>query len=134
MFEWKKKFILYFLFACQVSSVFSYFPHFLPYTNEFVTNKKMAYKKIADTNLCYGEGTRYLLNYLTENKEAVYLPDKIMSGKIVIEVNEMLNLSIATMYRYDWVHSLKPVTHIHSQYLVFNVSQNVADSLQKLHH
>jgi hypothetical protein len=121
------------LLVYQSISVGLYFPHFLPYTNEFITNKKMAYKKIADTNLCYGEGTKYLLNYLRENKDAVYLPDKIMPGKIVIEINEMLNLNIATMYKYDWVRSLKPVTHIQSQYMVFDISPAIADSLRKLH-
>jgi len=93
----------------------------------------MAYKKIADTNLCYGEGKKYLQEYLRKNPGAVYLPDKPIAGKIVMEVNEMLNKDIATMHQYDWVLPLKPIDHIHSQYLVFNVSPAFADSLRKLH-
>ncbi|MES1217523.1 MAG: glycosyltransferase family 39 protein [Bacteroidota bacterium] len=122
------------LLIWQGISVGLYFPHFLPYTNEFITNKKMAYKKIADTNLCYGEGAGFLLKYLRENKTAVYLPDKIIAGKIVVDVNRLVNLNIATMHKYDWLRSLEPVSHIHSQYLVFDVSPALADSLQKLHH
>lgn len=121
------------LLAYQCISVGLYFPHFLPYTNEFITNKKMAYKKIADSNLCYGEGRKYLLNYLRKNKEAIYLPDKIIPGKIVVDINKITIMNMATMHKYDWLRSLDPVTHIHSQYLVFEVSPHQADSLRKLY-
>lgn len=41
----RKQLFLYLLIAYQVISVFNYFPHFLPYTNEFISDKKLAYKK-----------------------------------------------------------------------------------------
>jgi hypothetical protein len=129
LFEWKKQFILYLLIAWQAVSVFNYFPHFLPYTNEFIWNKKMAYKKIADSNLCYGEGRKFLEKYLVKNKDAIVLPEKPVAGKIVMEVNEMLNKDIRTMGKYDWVNKLTPVDHIHSQYLVFDVKQSFIDSM-----
>ena len=59
------------------------------------------------------------------------MPDKPVAGKVVLEVNEMLNLNIATVHKYDWARNLIPVDHIHSQYLVFNISTQMADSLQK---
>jgi len=119
------------LIVYQFISVGLYFPHFLPYTNELITDKKMVYKKIADTNLCYGEGGKYLLQYLQKHPEAKYLPPAISPGTIVMEVNEMLNLNIATMGKYDWVRGLTPSGHIQSQYLVFDISPATADSLQK---
>jgi hypothetical protein len=121
----------YVLVAYQFISVGLYFPHFLPYTNEFIPNKKMAYKKIGDTNICYGEGQQFLLQYLFKNPDAKYLPGTIQPGKIVMEVNEMQDLDIKTMGKYDWVRPLTPVDHIHSQYLVFEISTATADSLQK---
>jgi hypothetical protein len=130
--EGHKKWILFLLGGCQFVSVAFYFPHFLPYTNEFIYDKKLAYKKIADSNLCYGEGAKFLEKYLRENNDAVYLPDKPMAGKIVMEVNEMLNMKIASIGKYDWPSDLKPVSHIHSQYLVYEVSKKEADSLSKL--
>ena len=129
----KEKYLSYTLITWQIISVAIYFPHFLPYTNEFILNKKMAYKKIADTNLCYGEGKKFLAEYFAKNPDAKYLPEKIEAGKIVMEVNEMLNLNIKTMGKFDWVKSLTPADHIHSQYLVFNVSEDTADSLQKIY-
>lgn len=134
IFESKKQFILYLMLIYTTISVCNYFPHFLPYTNEFIMNKKLAYRKIADTNLCYGEGKNYLEKYLTENPEAILLPEKPISGKIVMEVNEMLNMNIRTVGKYDWIHELIPVDHIHSQYLIFEVTGTKADSLQKIRH
>ena len=131
--EGRKQIILYSLVAWQCISAFRYFPHFLPYTNEFILNKKMAYKKIADTNLCYGEGDKYLKKYLADNRDAIFQPDKPVAGKIVLEVNELLNLNMRSLHKYDWAASLSPVTHIHSEYLVFQITKEQADSLQKVY-
>ena len=129
--EWRKQYLLFALMAFQVFSVMSFFPHFLPYTNEFITNKKMAYKKIADTNLCYGEGQKFLFNYLSENKNVILSPVKPIAGKIVLDVNDLLHVNPGTIGRYDWLRSLTPVDHIHSQYLVFDVKQSFIDSLKQ---
>ena len=123
-----------FLLTYQAISVFLNFPHFLPYTNEFILNKKMAYKKLADTNLCYGEGQVFLNDYLIKNPDAIILPDKPVEGKVVMEVNELLDLNIATMHKYDWVKQLRPVSHIHSQYLIFDIDKHTADSLKTLYY
>jgi hypothetical protein len=115
----------------QSVSVALYFPHFLPYTNEFIPDKKLAYQKLADTNICYGEGLVYLKEYLKDHKEAVYLPEKIERGTIVMEINEMLDLNIASVGKYNWARDLEPADHIHSQYLVFHISADMAETLQK---
>jgi hypothetical protein len=133
LFEGKKQFILYIFLAYQLVSVFRYFPHFLPYTNEFISNKKLAYKKIADTNLCYGEGDKYLKKYLSNHKDAIFQPDKPVAGTVVMEVNEILNFHMRSLHKYDWVRSLDPAAHIHSEYLVFRVTEQQADSLRKIY-
>ena len=125
-------FLRYFLYGClvfQSISVGTYFPHFLPYTNEWIIDKKKAYQKLADTNICYGEGDQYLQAYLSKHPEALYLPERITTGTVVMEVNEMLDLNSATIGKYSWVRKLEPVGHIHSQYLIFHVSQAAKDSL-----
>jgi hypothetical protein len=125
------KYCVYMLIFLQFMSVAVWFPHFLPYTNELIPDKKMAYTKIADTNLCYGEGEKFLLAYMKQHPQAKYLPVSITPGVVIMEVNEMLNLNIATMGKFDWVRGLKPVDHIHCQYLVFEVTAAMADSLKK---
>ena len=108
----------------ELVSVASYFPHFLPYTNEFIRDKKNAWKKIADTNLCYREGGYYLHAYLASHKNAVYEPARPVSGLVVVEVNDYLGVQENSRYgRYDWLRGLEPVDHIHSQYLIFDVPE-----------
>lgn len=87
------------MLAWQAVAVLRYFPHFLPFTKEFIWNKKLAHKKIADTNLCYTEGGKFLKAYLANHPDAIYMPEKPMAGKLVFEINEMLNLNIATVHK-----------------------------------
>jgi hypothetical protein len=126
----KWRWIIFISVGYQAISVFSYFPHFLPYTNEFILNKKMAYKKIADSNLCYGEGGKFLKQYLVTHPGVIYLPRKPTLGTAILEVNEMLNLDIASVHKYDWARHLTPIDHIHSQYLIFNVKKESLDSIR----
>lgn len=128
-----KQYFLCFLVVFQCISVFRYFPHFLPYTNEFIIDKKFAYRKIADTNICYGEGTNFLRRYMAKHPDVVYMPEKPIAGKVILEVNEMLNLNIATVHKYDWANALVPIDHIHSQYLIFYLSKNLTDSILRKH-
>jgi hypothetical protein len=123
--------LAYALIGYECISVGLYFPHFLPYTNEFIPDKKMAYTKLADTNICYGEGGWYLQRYLALHPGAIYHPERITPGAIVMEINDMLDISTGTAGRYAWTLPLTPVDHIHSQYLVYQVSAAQADSLRK---
>lgn len=117
----------------QALSVGLYFPHFLPYTNELIPDKKMAYTRIADTNLCYGEGKKFLREYQQQHPEATYLPKAITPGIVILEVNEMLDHNIRTAGTYRWARSLTPAGHIHSQYLIFDISPATADSLKRIY-
>ena len=130
----RKIYFGYLLILYQLISIAFYFPHFLPYTNELITNKKLAYRKIADTNLCYGEGKKFLRQYLGKNKDAKFQPDSIEAGKIIIEVNEILNLNVNTIGKYDWIRPFEPANHIHSQYLIYEISNQLADSLKKMYY
>ena len=116
------KWIICVLLVWQFISVALYFPHFLPYTNEFILNKKNAYKKIADTNLSYREGRKWLDQYLDQHKTAVYEPDSPRSGTVIVDVNNYLGLQDDSIEgRYDWLKQYEPVGHIHSQYLIFEI-------------
>jgi len=121
----------YALLTYECISVGLRFPHFLPYTNEWITDKKMAYTKLADTNLCYGEGKPFLQSYLRQHPDAVFQPDSIMPGLVVMEINDVMDLAIGTQGKYVWVAPLVPVDHIHSQYLVYDISPATADSLMQ---
>ena len=116
--------ILVMLIIWQSISVGSYFPHFLPYTNELIPDKKNAYKKIADTNLCYREGQLYLNKYLAAHKDAVFGPASPVLGTVIIEVNDYLGIQDDSKPdTYKWLQGIEPSGHIHSQYLIFVVTK-----------
>ncbi len=125
----KLPYLLIPLCAFQVVSVMSYFPHFLPYTNEFILNKMNAYKYIADSNLYYGEGRFWLTKYMESHPGSVFKPTKPKAGLIILSVNDYID--VWNTHEYDWLNKLQkqPVDHIHSQYLIFTVSQT---DLQRL--
>ena len=116
------KWIMSLLLIWQFISVALYFPHFLPYTNEFILDKKNAYKKIADTNLSYREGRNWLDQYLEQHKSAIYEPDSPRSGTVIVDVNNFLGLQDDSVRgKYDWLKPYEAVGHIHSQYLIFEI-------------
>ena len=133
----RKQWIIFSLLAYQLISVGLYFPHFLPYTNEFILDKKMVYKKMADTNLCFDEGTNFLRSYLKKNKNVIVAPDSIVSGKIVVDANRMLGLNFGEQmenrFQFIWMKDLIPVDHIHSQFLIYDVTPKMADSLRNIY-
>jgi 4-amino-4-deoxy-L-arabinose transferase-like glycosyltransferase len=133
----QKKWIIYLLIAYQLISVASYFPHFLPYTNEFLLNKKMVYKTLGDTNIGYREGGKFLQSYLRKNPAAIFAPDSIIAGKIVLDANRVLALNTNRgeyTYQFIWAKDLVPVDHIHSQYLIYDITPRTADSLKKIYY
>ncbi|MBP6432460.1 MAG: glycosyltransferase family 39 protein [Ferruginibacter sp.] len=109
------------LLAWQLISVAKYFPHFIPYTNEFIWNKTNAYKVFGDANLFYQEGHCLVKNYLQKNADIQYEPTQPVKGKVLVSIE----------HYYDWWHlgkmkwltelKLEPVGNFDSQFLLFDV-------------
>jgi len=109
------------LFAWQSVSVLRYCPHFLPYTNELILNKKNAYKIFGDGNLYLQEGREMALEYVEQHPGMYFEPTQPVKGKVLLSIDRY----------YDWWRKgdlqwfrslhLKPVDHFHSQYLIFEV-------------
>ena len=102
----------------------------------FYGKKKMVYKTLADTNIGYGEGRKFLQAYLEKNPAAILAPDSIVPGKIVLDANRVLGLNTNLgeyAYQFIWAKDLIPVDHIHSQYLIYVITPKMADSLKSVY-
>lgn len=106
-------------------SVFSYYPHYLSYFNEFVWDRKTSYKYLADSNLDWGQNLNYLDQYLANHPDANYEPSGVMSGqKIIVTVNDLVGVH-ADSEEYKWLReNFEPVGTIAYSYLIYNVSSN----------
>lgn len=128
------------LLCYQTISVLSYFPHYIPYFNELVWDRKQAYRILADSNIDWGQDRKYLERYLKQHPDAFVektewrmkrlrerfernhlkpqFPD---SGKIIVSVNNLVG--IHDPERYRWLReNYKPVDHIGYSYLIFEIS------------
>ncbi len=123
-FSFKQKAAGFLLATYLVVSVLSYYPYYLSYFNEFVWDRRYAYKFLADSNLDWNQGEYYLQAYLTEHPNAVYWPRQPMSGVIIVPANFMAGLS---KKRDPVLYSLlrnnfQPTETIAYEYLVFDIS------------
>lgn len=116
-----KKIALTVLIVWQTVSVFNYFPHFLPYTNEFILNKTKVYKYFGDGNAFRHEGRGFMNAYLKQNPQVQFEPAMPVKGKVLVSLE----------FYYDWWNvssinwlrklNLTPIYDIDGQYLLFNV-------------
>ena len=112
-----------------LGSVLSYYPNFLPYFNEIVWNRSHAYRYLADSNIDWGQNSGELPEYMSLHPEAVYDPEEIQPGRIVLGVNELTGVS-GDPERYKWLReNFEPVGTISYTYLVYDVS---ADDIARL--
>ncbi len=103
-------------------SVLSYFPHYIPYFNELVYDRRYAYKILADSNIDWEQSEWYLDRYLEEHPEAVLEPASPTAGRIIMGVNALTGVSVDRT-RYAWLRdNLEPVETVAFTYLVYEVS------------
>lgn len=116
-----KKALNFILIAYLFVSVLSYFPYYLSYFNEFVWDRKQAYKYLADSNLDWGQGRNELDQYLLSHPDAVYKPRKVRSGHIIVRVNDLVGVT-GDPKQYAWLrNNFEPVDTIAHAYLVYKI-------------
>jgi len=100
-------------------SVLSYYPHFISYFNEFVRDRKQAYRLLADSNIDWGQNRWYLDAY-RKSHPAVYVnPAGPVAGRVVVSVNNLVGVWNPEEYR--WLReNFSPVDQIAYSYLVFD--------------
>jgi hypothetical protein len=70
---------------------------------------------------------------MEKHKDALFQVDTIVPGKIIMDVNSALGIYAPKPYNpsdFSWVKDLVPTDHIHSQYLIYEISSETADSLR----
>jgi Dolichyl-phosphate-mannose-protein mannosyltransferase len=109
------------LLGWQLISVALYFPHFLPYTNEFILHKKNAHKIFADSNIYFQEGLVLAAEYLTAHPELQYEPAVPVHGKVMVSIENYYDWW--NLGKLQWLRDmhLEPVAHFDTGYLIFEL-------------
>jgi hypothetical protein len=106
-------------------SAFSYYPHFISYFNEFVPNRKLAYRHLADSNLDWRGDQWYLIDYIRRHPGVIVDPRKPRAGRIVVPVNALVGVN-RNPEEYRWLREhFTPVGHIAYSFLVYDVPKEM---------
>jgi hypothetical protein len=102
-------------------SVGRYRGNYIPYTNEFILDKKMAYTKVGASNLEFLQGGYFALDYLSRHTEVKWAPKQPEAGRFIISVEDYMD--IWNRHQYDWIANFKPVVHVAYNYLLIDVDE-----------
>jgi hypothetical protein len=106
-------------------SALSYYPYFISYFNEFVPDRKLAYRYLADSNLDWRGDYWYLRDYLRHHPGVIVDPRKPQAGRILVPVNALVGVN-RNPEEYRWLREhFTPVDHIAYSYLVYDVPKEM---------
>lgn len=117
------------LLLAQLVSVARFYPHFIPYVNELVTDRNRAYTLFADSNLSWGGDGYYLNKYLATHPKAVFQPPSPVAGTVVVELNALVGILHPESYRWLRDHFTPVDTIAGGSYLVYEVPDNAFAAL-----
>jgi hypothetical protein len=102
-----------------VISVASYFPQMIPYFNEIVTDRKMAYRYLADSNLDWGQDRQIVARYLQDHRDVVLDPPAPTTGWVLVDANLAAGVIPATADYWIRQRALEPSGHVAYAHLLF---------------
>ena len=113
------------LVGWTAASALSYYPHFISYFNEFVPDRKLAYRHLADSNLDWRGNEWYLTEYIRRHPDVIIDPRKPHAGRIIVPVNALVGVN-RNPEEYRWLREhFTPVDHIAYSYLVYDVPKDM---------
>lgn len=113
-----------------IISLFSYFPHYIPYFNEIVWDRKQAYRYLADSNLDWGQSYWYLEEFLQEHPDAVYSPGCAVAETVVVSPNDLLGIT-SDPEEYRWLReNHEPDDTLAYTYLIYELGDERYDEIR----
>lgn len=110
--------------AWLAASVFSYYPHLLPYMNELLPDRKLAYKLLADSNLDWGQDIGAVERYLEQHPEVIREPAEPTAGRILAGTNWLTGVFAKWRKGDTWIFGrFEPVGHLRYSHLFFEISE-----------
>ncbi len=103
------------------ASVGSYFPQMIPYFNELLPDKKMAYQILADSNLDWGQDGWVLEDFLKRNPDVMLDPPAPVTGRILVGGDLLAGVDPPTADYWVRAHGLRPVAEVGYAHFLFRI-------------
>ncbi|MCC6289548.1 MAG: glycosyltransferase family 39 protein [Chitinophagaceae bacterium] len=100
-------------------SVYSYSNNYIPYTNEFIVDKKLAYQKVGHANLDFGQGYTAAEQYIKQHPDVQFAGSTPAKGRFLIAVGEYEDKF--GEHTYNWLQQYPPSSHVKHAYLLIEV-------------
>jgi hypothetical protein len=130
-FSYKFKTVIVLLCLYLVISVISYYPDFIAYFNELTPDRKQSYKILSDSNLDWAQDGKKLQEYLSKNPDAVFNPDRPITGKVIVSVNYLTG--VFGRERYRWLRdNFEPKDRVGYSFLVYEITVEELDGIKNI--
>jgi hypothetical protein len=111
-----------------VFSIMRYWKNYIPYTNELISDKKMAYRYVGCSNLQYGQSLNFYAEYLRQHPEVKWAPTVPESGVFLIELDDYMD--VWNLHKYDWISKFEPSGQVACNGLLITVKQDEINHLK----
>ncbi|MEA3351383.1 MAG: glycosyltransferase family 39 protein [Chloroflexota bacterium] len=113
-----------------LGSVLLSFPHYIPYFNAFVGDRRYAYEYLVDSNLDWEQAEWYLDQYLYAHPEATFEPGRPTLGTIVVSPNKLVGIE-GPPDRFLWLREyFEPEETIADVYLVYEIAEEAYNQVR----
>ena len=109
-------------------SVASYYPQMVPYMNEWVHDRRYAYKILADSNLDWGQDDAIVSAYLQKNPDVKLDPERHVAGRILVRANRLTGVDRWTASAAYLDKQYRPVAVVGYAHLLFEVPASDVDA------
>jgi hypothetical protein len=111
-----------------VFSITRYWKNYIPYTNELISDKKMAYRYVGCSNLQFGQSLNFYAEYLRQHPEVKWAPTVPESGVFLIELDDYMD--VWNLHKYDWISKFEPSGQVACNGLLITVKPEEANHLK----
>jgi hypothetical protein len=111
-------------------SVGGYFPHVIPYFNELLTDKRAAYKILADSNLDWHQDDWVVQDFLRKNPDVVLDPPRPVAGRVLVIADLLAGVCPSTADYWVRVEALQPIAQVGYAHFLFDIPKSALSQPQ----
>jgi hypothetical protein len=105
-----------------------YYPHLIPYMNEWAGDRRFTYRLLADSNLDWGQNEPVVRDFLARNPDVLLNPEEPVCGRVLMSANRLTGV-IGTRKHWKspaWTWSYEPVAHVGYAHFLFDIRSDSA--------